>query len=97
MIYDGKPCHPSLDIGWDGNPYVAFADQNNDAVVITTRRPGTGWALPNTVAHSGTTPSLAYDHDDGMITIAYHDHGTRDLVVVDGGWAERGNRARARA
>ncbi len=88
VVTDGEPCHPSLDVGWDGNPYVAFADQATDGIALTTRRPITGWEPPQLVAADASTPSIAYDPDDGSISIAYHDIVARDVVVVDGWWVE---------
>ncbi len=88
IVTTGEPCHPSLDAGWDGHPYIAFADQATDGVALTTRRPVIGWAMPEQVAADASTPSLEIDPDDDSITIAYHDTLTRDLVVVDGWWAD---------
>lgn len=87
VIFEGRPCHPALAVGAEGIPYVAFANQRNGNVVLTIRERETGWQQPESISNSGTTPDLTYDHDDGLITVAFHETSGRDMVVVDGWWA----------
>ena len=88
LMIGGQPCTPSMDAGWDGDPYVAYVDQSVGNVMVTTRRPGPGWQVAETAGLGGIEPSLAVDYDDGSITIAYRELASNDLVVVDGAWVD---------
>ncbi len=88
--YIGEPCWPSMDAGWDGNPYLAFVEQTTGDIMVTTRRDGPGWHPAQKVASFASMPSLAYDYDDGSIAIAYQDKSEFDVVIADGWWSEWG-------
>ncbi len=88
QIVVGEPCEPTMDVGWNGDPYVAYIDQTTGDVALTTRRPGPGWLPSSPVAPDAAAPSLAYDYDDGSIAIAYQDVLDLDVIVADGSWTD---------
>lgn len=85
--YSGEPCWPAMDVGWSGQPYVAFVEQSTGEIMVTTRHAGLGWGSAESVAPTGVMPSIAYDYDNGTIAIAYKDASALEVAVVDGTWS----------
>lgn len=76
-------CEPEISLHRDLTPYIAFTDPFAELVELAVKpSEDVGWQI-DTIAQ-GSEPTLDYNLETDLHSIAYVDHYTGELIVVDG-------------